>query len=330
MSGGVFNYLTVVRTGGAVAQGALDGFFISLLLGSYTLFVARGYLSNVFRNLTFLSTLLINSGVYVFLTLFGRLVGGFLSAPRIGTLKATFFSGNFYEAMGLVFILSIAINFLIQMNRLVGQNVLANFLRGTYHKPREEERLFMFLDLESSTEIAERLGDKGFHALLNRFFCDLTDAVLQTDGEIHEYVGDEVIIVWKRGRGLRNGNCLRCFFLIERAIARHSDRYRQEFGLVPNFRASLHGGTVIAGELGDIRQKIAFVGDVLNSTARLLEHSRERNRRFLVSGQLLDQIHLPEDLAAEDLGVFQPRGKETFLRVYSVMERSRMTVSHAP
>jgi adenylate cyclase len=235
IAGGVFSYLTAGRIVGAFFQGVLDGFFISLLLRGYTFFVAGGYLSNFFRRLNFTSTLLINSGAYVLLTLSGRFIGQFLPEPDIEVLRSTFFSSNFYEAMAFVFILSFTINFLIQVNRLVGQNVLADFIRGTYHKPKEEKRFFMFLDIESSTKIAEKLGDAKFHVLLNRFFYDLTGAVLQTDGEIYEYVGDEVIVSWKKAKGLENGNCLRCFFLIGREIDQHSEAYRREFGLVPEF-----------------------------------------------------------------------------------------------
>jgi class 3 adenylate cyclase len=35
----------------------------------------------------------------------------------------------------------------------------------------------------------------------------------------------------------------------------------------------LHGGTVTAGELGDLRQQIVFVGDILNTAARLEEYA---------------------------------------------------------
>jgi adenylate cyclase len=72
------------------------------------------------------------------------------------------------------------------MNRLIGQNVLKNFISETCHKPREEERLFMFLDLEPSTRIVENLGNKKFHSLLSMFLYDLTDVVLETNGEIYE------------------------------------------------------------------------------------------------------------------------------------------------
>ena len=321
LSAGVFNLIAVKIAPGPFAQGIIDGFIISLLLGGYLLFMAQGYLINFFRNLNFTTTLLINSGVFVFVFLIGRFVGNYVTHQDVGFIIRVFFTANFYYALGLAIFLSVSINFVIQMNRLVGQNVLKNFISGTYHKPQEEERFFMFLDLESSTRIAENLGDKKFHTLLSMLFYDVTDAVLETDGEIYEYVGDEVVVSWKKAKGLKNDNCLRCFFLIKKQIAKKSEIYLRKFGLEPDFRAGLHGGTVVAGELGDVRQKIAFIGDVLNSTARIRDYCREKNKRFLVSAHIIDRIQIPEELLLEDMGDFQPRGKQQSFRIYSVAEK---------
>ena len=52
----------------------------------------------------------------------------------------------------------------LQINNKFGQGVFWNILRGKYNTPREEQRIFMFLDLNASTTIAERLGDKKYHA----------------------------------------------------------------------------------------------------------------------------------------------------------------------
>ena len=322
LSAGVLNLLTIEKSLGPFAQGVIDGFFISLLLGGYFLFIVQGYLTTFFRNLNFTTTLLINSGIMVFLFVVGRFVGIYITHLDVGIITRGFFTGNFYYGLGLAFFLSVSVNFIIQMNRLVGQNVLKNFISGTYHRPREEERFFMFLDLESSTRIAENLGNKKFHSLLSMFFYDLTDAVLETDGEIYEYVGDEVVVSWKYDRGLKNNNCLRCFFLIDRQIAQNSEVYFRAFGQTPEFRAGLHGGTVVAGELGDVRQKIGFVGDVLNSTARIRDYCREKNKRFLVSDRIMDRIQIPEDIFLEDMGEFKPRGKQKTFKIYSVTEKS--------
>jgi adenylate cyclase len=91
--------------------------------------------------------------------------------------------------------------FFLQINRLLGEGVLWKFIRGQYHQPREEERIFMFLDMKSSTSIAERLGHVRFYALLNELFNEISLPVLQTKAEIYQYIGDEVVLTWQVEQG---------------------------------------------------------------------------------------------------------------------------------
>ena len=93
--------------------------------------------------------------------------------------------------------------FMLDVNSLLGQNVLLNFITGRYYAPRLESRVFLFLDMEGSTGLAERLGPLAFHRLLNRFVLDLTEPIVAARGEIHSYVGDEVIATWKLEDGKR-------------------------------------------------------------------------------------------------------------------------------
>lgn len=59
---------------------------------------------------------------------------------------------------------------------MLGQNVLLNCITGHYHRPRPEQRVFLFIDIEGSTTLAERLGDLAFHRLVDRFVIDLSGA----------------------------------------------------------------------------------------------------------------------------------------------------------
>jgi hypothetical protein len=72
------------------------------------------------------------------------------------------------------------------MNRMIGTNVLGYFMAGVYHRPKAEERIFLFVDLEGSTQLAERLGSARYFELLRRFVDDLTEPVLETRGEIDQ------------------------------------------------------------------------------------------------------------------------------------------------
>jgi adenylate cyclase len=86
-------------------------------------------------------------------------------------------------------VVAVTIQFVLQMNRLIGTNVLGYFVAGVYHRPKTEERIFLFLDLEGSTQLAERLGSTRYFELLRRFVDDLTEPVLEAEGEIHQYAG---------------------------------------------------------------------------------------------------------------------------------------------
>src|SRR5688500_20154043 len=91
--------------------------------------------------------------------------------------------------------------FFLQINHLLGEGTLWKFIRGKYHQPREEERIFMFLDMKSSTTIAEQLGHVRFYTLLNALFHEISQPILQTRAEIYQYVGDEIGRASCRERG---------------------------------------------------------------------------------------------------------------------------------
>jgi adenylate cyclase len=208
---------------------------------------------------------------------------------------------------------------------MIGANVLGYFMAGVYSRPKEEERIFLFLDLEGSTQLAERLGSARYFELLRRIVDDLTEPVLEAEGEIYQYAGDEVVITWPIEAGMRAANCVRCFFGIRAAVARHAARYERDFGVVPRFRGGLHGGTVTAGELGDLRQQIVFVGDILNTAARLEEYAKRTGLDLVASGALLDRLVLPPGIEATRYGELALRGKQVSVAAYSLTGRADLT-----
>jgi adenylate cyclase len=123
-------------------------------------------------------------------------------------------------------------------------------------------------------------------------------------------VGDEAILTWRAEDALAQARCVLCAFAVRKRIISKAAEYERQFGLVPEYRAALHIGTVVAGEMGDLKREIAFVGDTLNTAARLLAACRELKRDIVASATLLDRIALPDDLAREPLAPIALRGKE--------------------
>ncbi|MDH3253040.1 MAG: adenylate/guanylate cyclase domain-containing protein, partial [Ignavibacteria bacterium] len=229
-------------------------------------------------------------------------------------------AGEFLRAFVYALTTSLAINFVRQISRLLGPNVLLNYLTGRYHRPVEEARIFMFLDIKSSTAIAERLGNKLYHYFLNDFFFDLSSPILESRGRIYQYVGDEVVVTWREDEGLQDANCIACFFRIAAMLHMHSDRYEKKYGLVPGFKAGYHVGPVIAGEIGDAKKDIVFHGDTVNTAARIRSECTRLGRDLLFSGDLRRRLTGMDGLIPESVGKIRLRGKQEEIELFTLEE----------
>jgi len=210
--------------------------------------------------------------------------------------------------------------FLLQINHLLGEGVLWKFILGKYHKPREEERIFMFLDMKSSTTIAERLGHVRFYALLNELFHEISEPVLQTKAEIYQYIGDEVVLTWEMEHGLRNSNCLKTFFMFKENLQKNEANYLKNFGVKPEFKAGLHFGKVISAQIGDLKREIVYNGDVMNTAARIQNECNKYQRSCLISGTLMRRLKAKNGFHCERIDAVTLRGKETEVELFSVTD----------
>jgi len=315
--GAAFAYLGVSKSIEYLIYGFLDGLAITLLMGTYTLVIARRWVIPHLRRLPFAYKILFNSALYATLFVAGRAFGHVLR----GASFEDFFSGSFAVSIALAFGLAMLLNFLLEVSALLGSTVVWSFVRGTYHQPIEEERYFLFIDLASSTALAEELGNKKFLGLLSRFFYDMGEAVLETGGEIYKYVGDEAIITWKVTSGSAP---LECYFRFVALMEEGRERYIEDFGRLPSYRAGLHGGFVIAGELGEAKKEVAYLGDVVNTAARLMDLGKQKKLPLLVSEYVRTKIDvaMQERFSFEAISNETLRGKTESFSIYSVSKRS--------
>jgi adenylate cyclase len=312
----------------SILNGMVVGFVVALTLAA----IENSSLSDRFRRMPFLSALFLRTLIQIIVVAFYcivlmlilRMIAFGLSleeAYRHPSSQHFLFGGDLVFIILYALTASFLINMIRQMSRMLGQNVLLNMMIGKYSQPVEEDRIFMFIDLDASTTLAERLGNIRFHELIGDYIYDITPAISDAEGEIYQYVGDEVVITWKLGpRNLRD-NCLDCFFAISHIMESLAPKYQQKYGIVPGFKAGLHFGSVIAGQIGDIKKEIVFQGDVVNTASRIKEKCHSLGAKILISRELLDI--LPKETIkykAERVGSFLLKGKEHEVELYSVAE----------
>jgi adenylate cyclase len=208
--------------------------------------------------------------------------------------------------------------FYAEVSESLGHGVLSNFFTGRYHAPIEEERIFMFLDMKSSTSIAESLGHVRYFEMLREYYADLSGSVINYSGEIYQYVGDELVVSWKLSEGLRRNNCIRCFFAMKNSLGKQAAKYQQMFGLVPEFKAGFHFGKVTTGEIGVIKKEIIFTGDVLNSAARIQGLCNSYGVEIIISADLIGKLKLDARYQTRSLGENELKGRDEKLELFTV------------
>lgn len=253
---------------------------------------------------------------------------GIAMMVAVGTQRSILDAAPWVEAWGLFFSRQVqsgfwfaliglfAVNFVIQISHKIGPGVALNWLLGRYHKPKREERFFMFLDIKDSTPLAERLGNERFSLFVRDFFDDMTYPLIKTRAEVSHYIGDEVVISWRIPHGQRNQNALRLFSLVRDAVESRREQYVREFGEVPRFKAGLHVGHVVATDVGGLKSEIVFHGDVLNTTARVIGLCSSLGEDFLLTDEAARM--LPGPIPTVPLGEFELKGKAEPVSVSAV------------
>jgi adenylate cyclase len=325
--GAIFPLVTFGLDAGPLVNGVIVG----LVVGTVGAFVELFVFQQRFRRLPFSFVLLLRVVFYllligstaIFVIAFYQSLDNGVSlseAFNLSEVQTFLTGGEFYLIVLYTVVAGITINFIRQINRLLGQGVLLNYITGKYHRPVEEDRIFMFLDITSSTTIAERLGHTLYHQLLNDFFYDITLPIIESGGEIYQYVGDEVVVTWRSKKGLPEGRCISCFFDIRDTIAEQKQGYEDKYGVVLGFKAGFHFGPVITAEVGDIKKEIAFHGDVVNTASRIQAQCRIVGKDLLVSRDLLDRLPEMQGYDRESVGAILLRGKEKEVDLFSITQ----------
>ena len=294
-----------------VPRGVMTGVVIASVLTSFEVFVLTEPLGAPLRQASFPVHVTVKTAIYLLVILFALALGAWVfPVPNEKGIQRQ--DVLFSLAASFVF------TFMFYMNRLLGQNVLLSFITGRYHQPRQEERVFLFIDMEGSTGFAEWLGALAFHRLVNRFVIDLSGPIVAARGEIHRYIGDELIATWKLAEGITDARCVTACFAAVDQLALRAAVYQREFGAPVNFRAGLHCGPVVTGEMGSVKREIVFLGDTVNTAARIQELCRQTGDRVLASADLIDRLELPPGIAKHSLGDLRLRGKENDVALYSL------------
>lgn len=246
----------------------------------------------------------------------------FLIEHRTLTQSVTFFYSHVYSTLLLLehtigwTILFLLSHLFIEINEKYSPGIFLQIWSGKYIQPRVEKRIVMFIDMQGSTSIAEKLGSKKHFMLIRDFIYFLSLALLEFDGRIYQYVGDEIVVSWQhREKNIRKA--VAALVYSKRLFQKNKSYFMKRYGLVPEFKVGLHCGEVTVGEIGIIKKDLVISGDTMNTTARIRDACNEFDRPYMVSGDFINNSNV--NYKVESIGNVELEGKSKNVELFALL-----------
>jgi adenylate cyclase len=314
----VFQFLTP----GAILLRAFIDFMMGLFMGNLLVFRLR----RMFRNSSLLVTFASKTFLLVvasFLMTFLVHISYSLFTLHLGFLQSFLnFQGEVLHRAWLIdkmttwLIIFVVTQLVIEINEKYSPGVFIDILLGKYLQPKIEQRIIMFIDLNDSTTIAEQLGHTVYFRLIRDFIYSVSMALLENEGRIYQYVGDEIVVSWRYS--YKNAmKCIQAAIAARRSIQKRGEEFRRLYNIIPEFKVGIHLGDVTVGEIGIIKKDLAMSGDTMNTTARIRDACTELNHKFIASKSFIDEINLKE-WQAESLGCIDLKGKSNSIELFAL------------
>ena len=164
--------------------------------------------------------------------------------------------------------------------------------------------------------IAEKLGHKEYFKFIRDFIAYVSSGIMKHNGRIYQYLGDE-IVVWWPDSSLNARKCIQAILEIRKELNKNGERFRRRYGVVPDYKAGLHVGTVMVGQIGIVKKDLVMSGDAINTAARIRSACNDLNQKYLASKELVELMEM-KDWQTESLGPVELKGKNETMDLYAL------------
>src|SRR6201998_143834 len=296
--------LTSFATRGSVVYAIIDSILVGTGVGLFEQFYVQSLRGRWLRSMHPLLSITVYTAVVA--VLFVAAVHlSHLAMGQWDTLPKAYRRLPF--ALPLVIAFSVIGIVVMRTVHFIGIETLFHLMIGTYHRPVIEEKVLLFLDINNSTGLSERLGAVQIKSLVGKFLFDISKPITNYGGEIYLYKGDGLIALWNWSEAIRGNRILRAIDAVFASVRREQAVYQRLFGVVPRFRVGVHGGEVVVSEQGDTKRAIGVYGSTINIAARMEEAAKAHNIACAISGNVAENM-LDEEARLIPIGDEQVKG----------------------
>lgn len=178
---------------------------------------------------------------------------------------------------------------------------------------RDAEVSVLFCDVRGFSSISERCGAERTIALINDVLSDLSQCVVDEDGVLVDYVGDELFAMWGAPEPQFDhaARAIRAARQMLATIQRLRERWRDELQVDLDVGIGINSGPARVGNVGSrLKFKYGVIGNTVNLGSRLQGACKQLGVKCVVSsvsvGGMADRRHLRRLARLRVLGIQQP------------------------
>ena len=185
---------------------------------------------------------------------------------------------------------------------------------GEYER---REMSVLFADLRGFTGLAESLAPQGVIELLNRYFRYMEAPILEGDGFINEFTGDEIMGLF----GAHPEGAIRAGIGMFRALETFNERSRAQGGPELAAGIGINSGPLVMGTVGTGRRiQCAVVGDTVNTGSRVEQLNKTYGTRLLVSEGTVRRLGHGHGFNLRRIDRIQVRGRQEAMDLFEVLD----------
>ena len=187
-----------------------------------------------------------------------------------------------------------------------------------------------FTDISSYSTIIEHMSPETAVKFLNEYFSAMHDVIEKHNGQIINYIGDSVMVVFGAPKKLEDHEILSVRCAIEMRtkldeLNKHWDasefsRYWKNHGIdTITARTGIHTGSIIAGNIGSERMlQYSTIGDVVNVASRLEQANKEFETNIAFSQEIFTALTKDLNNQSQLSGEITLKGRTSPTKVYSI------------
>jgi len=185
----------------------------------------------------------------------------------------------------------------------------------------------LFADVQGSMDMAESQDPEQWHAIMQRFFSTLAEAVHRFEGTVDKFTGDGIMAVFGAPIAHEDHGRRACYAALKMLddVGEYAAELRRKHGLNFSTRIGVNSGEVVAAEVGE--GGYTAVGHTVGLAQRM-EALAEPGKAYLTESTA-ELAH--GFMALEDLGRFEIKGASQPVGVFELAgvgaARSRLDLS---